>query len=340
MMRWSMRASVLTGAALLAAASIALFAQAQEDRVVATVGSHKITVGDAQARLAHVPLFQLKNLGDSHDAVKLSFVEQLATLELLVQGARDAKLDERRDVRDRIRDKLRMALLNDLHREALDAREVSDAEVAAYYQLNKSRYAAQQRIKIWQIVVGTRAEAQDILNVIANDEAYAKDPAEGWDKLARERSLDKSTSMRKGDLGFVQPDGTTAHKDIVVPKELYEAAMTIKDGELLKEPVHAAKYWVVLQRRGSVLTPERKLETEAVAIRGVLAREKVEKRRTKLLDDLRTKYVKEKNPVVVDAIVIDQNGDIEPRERPGSLRRATRAARGRGAPTGPPEMLR
>jgi peptidyl-prolyl cis-trans isomerase C len=336
----SRRSQALVGLVVLAISGVVVLASAQNDRTVATIGDRKITLGEAQARLDTVPLMQLKNLGSDPATVKARFVEQLATLELLVQGARDKKLHERRDVRDRIRDKLRMALLNDLHREALEAGEVSDEEVAKYYDENRSRYAAQQRLKIWQIVLGTRAEAQDVLNIIANDEEYAKDPIAGWDKLARERSLDKATSMRKGNLGFVQPDGVTAHKDIKVPAILFQAASKIADGELLKTPLKVDKYWVVLQRRGSVVTPERKLDTEATAIRGVLAKQKVAERQKELLDELRARYVKEKNPSAVDAIEIDHAGDIGHGARPGTLKRRSHRTDGKGKPQGSPGKLR
>ena len=326
-------------AALCGAALFTAIAVAQDARTVATVGTHKITVAEVHKRLGQAPLFQLKNLGDTPHATKRGFVERLAELELLVQGAEDMKLDEKADVRDRIRAVLTSALLQDLRREAREAGDVSDAEILAYYQNNKDKYKSQQRIKIWQIVVQSRAEAQEILNFMKSDENYLKDPVASWEALARERSIDKSTSMRKGNLGFVQPDGTTAHKDIVVPRALYDAAATIQDGETYPEPLQIEKFWVVLQRRGSHNTPERTLEREAKTIRGLLAKSKVQQRTKDLLDELRNKYVSDVNHRQVDLIEIGHDGEIAPKGRPGTLRRS-RPARGRGRPHGRPGNMR
>lgn len=325
--------------AALLATSGTVYAQSRADRVVARVGEREITVAEVEKRLAQVPLFQLKNLGSTPDEVKRRFVEQLISAELLLQAAHEAKLAERPDVRDRIVQLLTQALLGDLHRESLDAREVSDQEVKAYYDQNSALYASQQRIKIWQIVVEDEAKARKLLAAIQNDPEYAKDPTAGWDKLAREQSLDKATAMRSGNLGFVQPDGQTAHKDVQVPKELFDAAAKVGDGQVAPEPVKVGDYWVVLQRRGSHMTPERTLESETPTIRGLLAREKVDTRRKELLAKLREKYISDLNNNVVDQIEITPDGELGAQGRPGALRRGHPAS-GRGRPSGPPGNMR
>jgi len=334
------KSQLVTAFGALVVVGAVAHAQTDADRPVATVGESKITVAQVQKSIGRVPLFQLKNLGDSSAAVKRTFVEQLTKRELLVQGALDAKLDERVDVRDRIRTVLTSALLNELRGEAIKAGDVSDQEVAKYYADNKARYTSALRIKIWQIVVGTQAEAQALLDFIAKDAEYAKDPIAGWDKLAREKSLDKSTAMRKGNLGFVQADGQTAHKDLRVPKELFEAAAKLQDGELLSEPLGVAGRWVVLQRRGSHQTPERTLQSEAATIRSLLAKQKVQARTKELLEGLRQQYVKDKRAAAVDQIDIDYDGEISPKNRPGTLKRRGHPAAGKNRPAGQPGHLR
>ncbi len=325
--------------AALCATSGTLYAQSRADRVVVRVGEREITIGEVEKRLGQVPLFQLKSLGSSPDEVKRKFLEELISMDLLLLAAEEAKLAERPDVRDRIVQLMTQALLADLQRESLDAREVSDEEVKAYYDANRALYASQQRIKIWQIVVDDKAKADKLLDTIRSDPEYAKDPAAGWDELAREHSLDKSTAMRSGNLGFVQPDGQTAHKDVRVPKELFDAAAKVEDGQVVPEPVQVGDYWVVVQRRGSHVTPERTLESETPTIRGMLAREKVDKRRTELLAKLRERYVTDLNINVIDQIEITADGELAPQGRPGALRRG-HPATGKGRPSGPPGDLR
>ena len=112
------KSQLVTAFGALVVVGAVAHAQTDADRPVATVGESKITVAQVQKSIGRVPLFQLKNLGDSSAAVKRTFVEQLTKRELLVQGALDAKLDERVDVRDRIRTVLTSALLNELRVEA------------------------------------------------------------------------------------------------------------------------------------------------------------------------------------------------------------------------------
>ena len=161
-----------------------------------------------------------------------------------------------------------------------------------------------------------------------------------WDKLAREHSIDKTTAMRKGNIGFVQPDGSTAHKDVRVPKEMYEAALTVADGEVVKKPLKVGDYFVIVQRRGTMNTPERTLEMEAPTIRGLLSKKKIEARRKALLRELRDRWVEELNPRAVNAIEVTPSGDLGQNTRPGTLERASHGVKGSTKPSGKPGRMR
>ena len=54
-----------------------------------------------------------------------------------------------------------------------------------------------------------------------------------WNELARDESVDKTTSMRGGNLGFVAPDGSTTDPNLKVDPALYAAAEKVKDSELV-----------------------------------------------------------------------------------------------------------
>src|SRR5205809_31842 len=68
------------------------------------------------------------------------------------------------------------ALVARLQEEALHSAEVSDDAVRAYYEQNHDRYAAEERIKIWQIVLASRADADAVLKAIHDDKDWDKDP--------------------------------------------------------------------------------------------------------------------------------------------------------------------
>ncbi len=332
--------SKLLGAALGAATLASLGVVHATGTAVAKVGSYEIDQAEVQKRLAQMPLFQLKNMGETPDDVRKNFVDQLVELEVFVQGARAQKFDELPEVSSRIRSALVSALLDDLAQEAANDGAVSDEKVRAYYDAHKDRYLPQKRIMIWQIAVKTKVEADKLLKQIQTGAEFKNEASfvNAWDKLAREHSIDKSTHMRKGNLGFVQPDGSTHHKDVRVPKAMYDAAAGIKDGEVYAKALQVESFWVVLARRGSTTTPHRTFEQERETIRGFLAREHVTKKRTDLIDQLREQHMREKNERLLEQVTIKDNA-ITVSRRPGALREA-RAPRGLVKPVGKPGNLR
>lgn len=309
-------------------------------QVVANVGDYELRVDEVQARVAQMPLFQLKNIGATPDEIRSKLVDEFVDLEVMVQGAKLNELDELPDVSERIRSVLVSGLLHDLAEEATQEGAVSDAAVRAFYEANKERYTPQQRIMIWQIAVDSKDEADKLLTTIRSGAEF-KDEAtfvSAWDQLARAHSVDKSTNMRKGNLGFVQPDGTTAHKDIRVPPEIFAAAAKIKDGQVHPEPVKVGSFWVLVARRGSHMTPLRTVESEAPNIRGFLAREQVAERRKTLIDSLRAAHLHEKNERALDQLTFSNN-EITVARRPGALRE-TDPPSGAVKPAGKPGNLR
>jgi peptidyl-prolyl cis-trans isomerase C len=156
----------------------------------------------------------------------------------------------------------------------------------------------------------------------------------------QEHSLDKSTAMRKGNLGFVSSDGGTAYKDVRVSPAIFEAAAKVKDGQVFPEPVQVGdKAWAVLWRRGSQQTPERTLEMEATTIRGILAKDKVQARVKSLLEELRAKHVRDAQLGLAEQIEVSAQGDLAPRRRRGGLPRG-HAAAASPRPQGEPCTLR
>jgi peptidyl-prolyl cis-trans isomerase C len=327
-------------ALLLAAASLGgAVALAQGERPVAKVGDGVVALSEARARLRQVPLFQLSTLGNTPDEIRHTFVQELVRMELWVQGARAEGLEQRSDVRERIMVRLKDALIDDVLNEVAKE-EVSDQAVKEYYEKNRQLYAAQTRLKLWRIVVKTREEAEEILGIIKTDAEYQKDPLAGWEKLANERSIDRTTAMRRGDLGFVQPTGATAHRDVEVSPALFKAAMGVKDGEVVPTPLEDEGTWVVLLRRGSTITPERSFESEAPTIRNMLSKKRVQDRMKKLVADLRKKYVSEVNAMLLEQVEITRDGDVAPKNRPGTLPRKSHPAAASPQPQGWPGEYR
>lgn len=319
-----------------------LVARAQSgDRAVVTFGDSKLSVSQVQKAARKVPAFQLRALGKTDDEVRKALVGKLVDMELIAMAAREQGFERLPELAEDIRVELKDALLADVHREIERSGDISADDIKAYYTANQEQYRSQLRLKLWRILVASKEDADAILEVIKNDAEYKKDPVAGWEKLARERSLDKGTSMSGGNLGFVHPDGSTANQDLAVNPVLFERALKVGDGEVVPVPIQDGDAWVVLQRRGSHQTPERTLEMETDQIRRVLARKRGHDHVAKLLEKLRAKNVSELHLERVEHVEVTRPmGDLRAQQRPGALPRVEQAAAGTPRPEGPPDRLR
>jgi peptidyl-prolyl cis-trans isomerase C len=285
------------------------------DAPVARVGDVAITASEVERRLAQVPPFQLQTFGRTPEEIRKNFVSQVLVRELLLaQGAAAQKLTERADVQDRIRGVLRSALLQRIQTEAAASSPVTDEEVRAYYEAHRDRFSSPAMVALWRILVATREEAEAILTELKKDPSPQR-----FKEIAREKSLDKATSMRGGDLGFVASDGTTAEPALKVAPGLLSAAAGVKDGELVPEPVPEGDGFAVLWRRQSRKPVSRSIEQEGPSIRQILAHGKAEAQVKQLLDRLRAQDVSGHAPELVDLIDITSTGDLQPKKRPGTL---------------------
>ena len=310
------------------------------DSSVATVGDANISAARMETQLKRVPLFQLDKMGDTPMAIKRRFLDELIAHELMVQAAEADDLDELPEVRDQIVRLLRSALLADLRREIDKGALVTDKDVQTYYDAHSDEYAAQKRIKLFRILVGTRDEAVAVLQMIKSDPEFEKDPNAVWGKIAREHSLDKSTKSRDGNLGLIHPDGATDHKEVSVDPALFNAALEVKNGQIVPEPIQEGQFWAVVQRRGSYETPTRRLESVEPAIRTELLKERMNSQGKELRERLREKYVTNNHPELIDIVDVTRDLAVETTERPGSIKRRGHAAAAKPGPHGPPGRLR
>jgi peptidyl-prolyl cis-trans isomerase C len=283
--------------------------------VVARVGGRTITAAELERRIAQVPPFQLRSFGKSLDEIRRNFLERVLVREILMsQGAEADKLDERDDVRERIRGVLRTSVLGRIRQEAATGGGVTDEEIKAYYEANPIKFHAPARVAIWRIQLATKAEAKQVLDEVAKEKTPKK-----WNDIARERSLDKTTSLRGGNLGFVGPDGATAEPGIKVDPSLYAAALAVSDAEMVNEPVKDGDHFSVVWRRQSMKAVDRTIEQESVAIRQILMHQKVEDRVNSVLDRLKKEQVNDLHAELVDVLEIGSTGDVHAARRPGSL---------------------
>lgn len=318
-----MRKLALTLALALAAVALDSSALRAEpnDPVVVSVGGETMTASALEKRIDAVPLYQLRTFGATPDEMRRGFVDEIIVPELLLTAeARRRKLEADPAVRDRVTVVLRAAMMSTLR---VDPDSISDEDVRRYYAENSARFDTPARIRISRILVASEADARELLK-----EARALTTPERWDALCREKSLDKATAMREGNLGFVEPDGRTETPRVRVEPSLYEAAARVKDGEFVPEPVPEGPRWAVVWRRGSMPAVERSVEQEARSIRQIIARERSQGALDALLARLTKERVRDRNDALLDYVSVTSFGDLATRARPGQVPRR----RGAGKP--------
>jgi peptidyl-prolyl cis-trans isomerase C len=308
-------------------------ARADEDprlqTVVARIGTSDITVRSVEQRMREMPDFQLATFGTSPDEVRHAFLEQVVIKDaLMAEGAKAKKLEGVALVHEHIDEALRKARLISLKSEI----QVTNEDIAAFYMDNLGRFVSPARVAVFRILCATREQAVGVIG-----EAKALGGLQRWNDLARERSIDKATSLRGGNLGFLAPDGSSSEVSVKTDPALFAAANRVKDGEIVPEPVEEGKAYAVIWRRGSTPPIRRTVEEEGGAIRQVLVRKKLEDATHALLTKLRDERKVEEFPQLIDMIEVDAVGEVGPKKRPGV---AQRKPLGSPAPSATPRGLR
>lgn len=301
-------------------------------RVVATVGQATITAAELERRLSAVPAFQLRVYGSTPEEVKRNYLSRVLVPELLfAQGAMDRGKHEAAEIRSRQRDILKTALLDQLRQESVQQEAVTPEQIAAYYQANRERYQTPARVSVWRILVADRELAKNLI-----EQALKNPTPKAWTELSQKYSLDKSTNLRGGNLGFLAADGTSADGKTRVSEPIAKAAFAVRDGEIVKEPVAEGAGFAVIWRRGSMPAVHRTVADEAKAIEKILLRDRFRAKQDALIERLRRDHLRLLMPDGPELIAVSGGGQIEQDRKPGRIVRRP----GRTEPFATPRGLR
>lgn len=295
-------ALVATAALSQAAPDASADDAARRAKIAVTVGTKTVTVGELEDRLSEIPPFQAATFGASRDEIVHAFVEQIIVRDLLLgAGAEARKLDTTLPTKQELDRARSSATLRALRAEGplKSKTNISNDDIKKYYEDNRTRFDAPERINVWRILCKSKEDAESVIALAKRDLTIAK-----YNELARDHSTDKATNFRGGNLGFLLPDGTSNEAGVKVDAGLFKAASTVKDGELVPSPVSEAGGFAVVWRRATVPATHRALDEVSDQIRTTLYRERTEAAEKKLIDDLRAKYVRDVNADLLKIIEI------------------------------------
>jgi peptidyl-prolyl cis-trans isomerase C len=307
-------------------ASVSLHAEDDAERrarVAVRVGSRTVTVGELEDRLADLPPFQAERYGATRDEIVRAYVDQVVVHDLILgAGAEEAKLDVTFPTRSQLLRAKSTATFRALRQQvgALKSpASIPDADIAKYYEDNKSRYEGALRMNLWRILCKSRDEATAVIAEAKRDLTIPH-----YNELAREHSIDKATNLRGGNLGFLDAEGTSNEAGLKVDPALVRAAGSARDGELVGEPVAESGGFAVVWRRTTVPATHRSLADVAAQIRTTLYRERTEAAEKKLIDELRQKNLKnlDREPLKIIEMPVVDAGVMVPRSGAGSTPRS------------------
>ena len=198
----------------------------KKNKVVATIGSDKITIGSLAERIQETPPGYQNLLATA--AGKKQFLDLLVRERVVLEAAKQAgvtktaaymktiadfRKEQTRRMRDYEENILMETFINDLHAKELNA---SEADVEKYYQDHKIEYTRPTEIVARHILVPTKEGAEKVLARIKNGEDFGK--------VAGEVSVDPISAARGGEIGPFR-------KGNLVP-EFETAVFALKTGQV------------------------------------------------------------------------------------------------------------
>ncbi len=295
--------------------------QARRDLVVAHVGPAAVTLGELEDRLAAVPRFQLRAFGDTPDAIRRKFLDQIILPEILYSlAAEKLHLADQMPTSNKVLRTLGGADTRMMIQRLRPAGAISIDEIRRYYDANRSKYDTPERMYVYRILCPTRKAAEDVLDLALKEKTL-----EVWTKLAHDMSMDKATSMRGGNLGYLTPDGTSSEAGLMVDPAIVKAAASVKDGEIVPTPVvektgPVSTAFAVVWRRGTVAANHKSVEEAAPQIREAIWKEEADKVASAHLQELRMAHLSELNESLLNGIDITAaEADVVTRRRPGEV---------------------
>jgi len=180
------------------------------ETILASFGDKTITLGEFNELWEEVPEEYKLQLNKS------MVLDQMISEKLLIQETKNMGLEEDKDVLEQIKKMTEQILVQALiEREILNKVKVNDEEVLEYYEQNKDSFTEKEQVHLYNILLETEEEAQNILEQLKAGEDFSE--------IAIEKSSGPSAAQG-GDLGYVA-------KGTIIP-EIEEVVFALESEEL------------------------------------------------------------------------------------------------------------
>ena len=260
----------------------------RRDQVVVGGDDIAITVGALEDVIAKQPPVLQSRYRDLEELKGLA--NNLLRMELIAKEAERRGFSNNMVVKRTVKDSAVQNLIRVEVDEKITPGSITSEDVQAYYEAHRDDFHRPRERRASQILVATQEEAEKVLAQAGEADARR------FSQLAREHSLDSSTKLRGGDLGFFTE--APEARDSRLPKvheAVRKAAFELKTvGDITPKPVAVDGQFAIVRLIGE--RPERHTELAQAesAIRSRLWRT----RRREAVDQLIARLRESKKPQV------------------------------------------
>lgn len=274
--------------------------QAEAAQVLAKIGAREITVGEfAESIASKGPFLRARYNAPER---RRELLDQMVRFELFAQEAARRGYDQLPEVQRSRKQVLIRRFLKQEFEDRIRLEDISDADVAAYYESHRSEFDKPEQVRASHILVPNQATAQRILRqILANPSDMRL-----FRQLAEAHNTDPATRDRFGDLGFFsRPTERTEDEPEVAP-EVAEAAFGIETiGAVHPQLVRSSQGFHIVKLTGRRAPLRRTLEEASRPIRHRLWRERRERAVEELVARLRSEADVQEDLALLDRVRID-----------------------------------
>ncbi|HOL66543.1 MAG TPA: peptidyl-prolyl cis-trans isomerase [bacterium] len=199
---------------MLVCAVVATSQERKVEKVVATVGSEKITAQQVEEEISRFTRPGFPGSGPGSNEARKRVLDQLVREKIFLKAATDANVKLTPQEEQQIEKMKTLLIIRKYVEEELKKKPVTEEEVKAYYEKNRDQFTIKERRKISQIVVKEEKQAEEILKKLKSGEDFAA--------LARQYNTE-GTGQKSGDAGWFSRES--------LPGEVAEVAFTLGKGE-------------------------------------------------------------------------------------------------------------
>lgn len=264
---------------LVVSVGLACSKEGKQEKVLAKIGSKKITVKDLEDRYAAMPAFVKQQIDKPQGRSRL--LKAMIDEEVIVREAKARGLDKTDEFKNEMERRQKEILTKLFYEKVIDAiAQPNDAEIQKYYEDHKDQFVEPAKASARHIVTKTEKEALEVKGKILAGMDFAE--------AARKYSIDAVTNQRGGVI-----PGEITREDMVpglgyLP-ELVDAVFSMKPGEV-GGPIKTEMGYHIIKVEAQRPQKQKNLEQVKEQIKSQIKISRQGAVRDSIIDNLKKKY--------------------------------------------------